>query len=87
MPTEKDDTNTAAVSGTVSVRSVVLIALASALSSGVAPTCSSRQDEIVQRLDRLEQKVDSKLDRVADKAHELDTRLSRLEGARGSGSE
>lgn len=80
----RDGENSARVTASASIRSMVLIALISAAASSTAPSCTGRQDEIVTRLDRLEQKVDSKLERVATAQSRLSDRLARLEGARGT---
>lgn len=86
MQTGKDN-NTASVSGTVSIKSVVLIAALTALSSNVVPACVNRDAEIVSKLDRLETKFDTKLERLADRHSQLDARVARLEGARGASSQ
>lgn len=67
MPT-RNDRNTI----TISVRSAVAIAIASALASGAAPSCTGRQDEIVERLDRVERIMRAERE-------DTDRRLTRLE--------
>ena len=82
MATKNDDTNTASVSGTISLRSAVVIAVCSMLGSGALPSCTGaqRQAEILERLDRIERSHDRDY-------REVDRRISRLEGARGAGSD
>lgn len=81
MATKHDDTNTATVSGSISLRTAVVIAVCSMLGSGALPSCTGaqRQAEILERLDRIERNHERDY-------RDVDRRVSRLEGARGAGS-
>lgn len=91
MPTPNADTNTATVSAAFSFRSVVLIAVSSALASGLAPTCSARverddiRDEMRAGFARLEDKIDRRDERVSERLQAHDVRLALIEGAHGAG--
>jgi coenzyme F420-reducing hydrogenase delta subunit len=85
MQRAENDTNTASVSAKVSLRTAAVLALATALGSNVVQCAGSRSLE--SRFDRLEQKIDNRLETVAEKQHELGIRLARIEGARGAGGE
>lgn len=76
------DTNTASVSAKVSLRTAAVLALATALGSNVVQCAGSRSLE--SRFDRLEAKLDARLESVTERQRDLDVRLARVEGARGS---